>query len=161
MTALTYFHARPFGPFLKDVSQLLDEGMRASGRVTSVPSSILESDLSYTLTVEAPGLGKDDLAIQVEENQLVISGEKKAPENLNDDGHYLVNERSFGKFSRAFRLSDSVDQEKIEAGFENGVLTVILPKLAKVPPRSVEISGTTPEASPVEVKDSESKEIDA
>lgn len=160
MTALHYFHTRPFGPFLKEVSSLLDDGVRSSIRTASIPTSIYETEAAYTLTIEAPGLGKDDLAIQIEKNQLIISGEKKASQELNEEGRFLLNERTGGNFSRAFRISDVVDQEKIEAGFENGVLTIVLPKLAKVPPRSIDISASAPEASPLEVKETE-PELDA
>ncbi len=86
-----------------------------------------ETNDSVVLEVETPGMTKDDVKITVEDGVLRIHGEKKL-ERENKDRNYYVVERSYGAFDRAFRLPDYVDPESIKAKFENGVLTITIPK---------------------------------
>ena len=142
MTALHLFEPNtPFGSLLRrEIDPFLREGRGRS----SAPASIFESEDGFQLVLEAPGLSHADLDIKIEKNHLIVSGEKKAPEV--GDGRFLINERSFGGFSRAFKLSDTINQDAIEAGFENGVLTVVLPKVPEVQPKSVKVNAKAPES---------------
>lgn len=89
--------------------------------------NIYENETEFGVEVAAPGLGKEDFIIKVEQNLLIISSEKKE-ENENKNENYLSKEFCYSSFSRSFELPESVDQEKIEATHNNGILTVKLPK---------------------------------
>jgi HSP20 family protein len=97
-----------------------------------------ETDTAYELTAELPGVDEKDIKIALEDNVLSISGEKKA-EREEKKKDYVMSERSYGSFKRAFTLPDNVDPEKIAAKFEKGVLKVTLPKTAPSPAKQREI----------------------
>jgi HSP20 family protein len=97
-------------------------------------ADIDEEEAHYTLSLDLPGLAKEDLAIEVSEDQVVVSGERKAPEKRG-----LYSERRYGKFQRTFTLPTHVDTAKIEAKFEQGVLRVKVPKAESAKPRQVKI----------------------
>ena len=87
-----------------------------------------EGEFAYHVEVDLPGMKKEDINIQVEDNTLVISGERKVKEEIKEEDYYKV-ESSFGTFSRSFSLPDDADIENIHAESEDGVLEVIVPKL--------------------------------
>jgi HSP20 family protein len=90
---------------------------------------IQESDREYSIHMELAGVNKNDVEIKFESGVLTISGSKKNEViEENSDKHYRHVERSFGSFSRQFRLSDNVDPNGIKAQFENNVLSVSVPK---------------------------------
>jgi HSP20 family protein len=85
-----------------------------------------------------PGMSKDEIRISYQDNELVISGERSSAHT--DEGEEFVRvERSFGQFRRAFTLPRTVDAENIHATYDNGVLTVTVPKTEKVKPRQIDI----------------------
>ncbi|MEL7006617.1 MAG: Hsp20/alpha crystallin family protein, partial [Bacteroidota bacterium] len=86
---------------------------------------IIKTDKQLEIELTAPGLTKEDFKIDLNDNQLVISGERKLDEDKK--AHYTKRESNFGEFRRAFKLSDDIDQEKITANYEAGILTVVLP----------------------------------
>ena len=108
----------------------------ASGFVPRV--DIRELENAIVLKAELPGVSKDQISIQVENNVLVLSGEKLSEHTGEENGVYR-SERSYGSFSRSFRLPDLVDGQKIEAGYENGLLTLVLPKRPEAAARKIEI----------------------
>lgn len=102
---------------------------------------IVETDNGYTVSAELPGLGRENVEIVVDEDVLTVRGEKKAREK-QEGKSYLFSERVYGTFERKFQLPESVKQDDITAAYENGVLTLILPKKpeAKKPePRKIEV----------------------
>ena len=125
-----------FNDFFKPWNDLLGNG-GAWGKVLTVPAvNITENKDDYKVTVAAPGLKKDDFTIDVEGNQLIISSEKE--ENREDkDARYTRREYNYTSFNRSFSLPEVVNQGKIEASYENGVLTVILPKKDEAKKQSV------------------------
>lgn len=102
---------------------------------------IVEKDDTLIVTAELPGVNMKDLDITLEDGVLTIRGEKKE-ERKEDEGRYHMWERRYGSFQRAFTLPKAVDASKIAAKFDNGVLTVTLPKSekAKVQGRKIPIS---------------------
>ena len=90
--------------------------------------STREGEFAYHIEVDLPGVKKEDISIDVKENQIVISGERNFKEERTDKDYYKV-ESSYGKFQRSFALPENVDVENIEASSTDGVLEVILPKL--------------------------------
>ncbi|NPA59664.1 MAG: Hsp20/alpha crystallin family protein [Epsilonproteobacteria bacterium] len=87
-----------------------------------------EDDKVYYVEVDLPGMKKDNIEISVEENRLVISGERKLKEEVKKENYYKI-ESSLGKFSRSFTLPEDADIENIEAKVEDGILEVKVPKL--------------------------------
>jgi len=87
-----------------------------------------EGEFAYHVEVDLPGIKKEDVDIKVEDNTLLVSGERKVRNEVKEDDYYKV-ESSFGTFSRSFSLPNEIDIENIRAESENGVLEVIIPKL--------------------------------
>jgi HSP20 family protein len=92
--------------------------------------NIREEENAYFVEVDLPGVAKEDIAVDVEDNRLTISGEKKFKEEIKEDNYNKI-ESFYGSFKRVFDLPDTIDTEKIEAKNDNGVLEVTLPKLPK------------------------------
>lgn len=112
---------------------------------TSIPAvNIQESDDNFMVEVAAPGKTRNDFNIELDNDILTISSEeKKENETPEKNGRYTRKEFSYSNFKRAFSLPETVDNEKIAASYENGVLVINLPKKeeAKVPAkRTIEIS---------------------
>jgi len=103
-----------------------------------VPSmDLVETDDHFVLRADLPGLAEGDVAIELEDNVLTISGERKS-EHEEKEGFYRM-ERSFGQFRRSLTLPDGIDAEKIAATFDKGVLEVRIPKPEARKPRRVAI----------------------
>ncbi len=99
-----------------------------------------EADDAYYIEVELPGVKKEDISIDVNDDTLTISGERKVKEEHKEDNFYKV-ESVYGKFERSFSLPEDVDTDKIEATSKNGVLEIKIPKVQKVEkaPKKIEI----------------------
>ena len=114
--------------------------MRESGRWVP-PVSVSETSDELVLTAELPGMSDDDIAIDLENNVLTISGQKnEVREEGDEERRYHVYERHFGSFNRSFTLPRTVDPNGINATFDNGILTVKMPKVAEAKGRKIEIS---------------------
>jgi HSP20 family protein len=100
---------------------------------------LVETEDAYVLRADLPGLSEDDVAIEVENNVLTVSGERKTEHEAKGEGYYRV-ERAFGTFSRSLTLPDGVDAEAVAASFDRGVLEVRIPKPEEVKPKRVSIS---------------------
>lgn len=97
--------------------------------VTYPAAEIVDTAKEYQVTIELPGLKKENVTIELEDGTLTIAGEKK--EEVKDEHQqYWVFERSYGAFQRAFTFAIPVDPEKIVATMVDGVLTIRLPKIA-------------------------------
>lgn len=99
---------------------------------------IVETDASYTLRADLPGMEKGDFNISIENGVLSIEGEKKGVQKDQKSNYYHL-ECSYGKFKRSFSLPEEVNAEGIEAKLENGVLELKLPKSEKVKPKMIEV----------------------
>lgn len=99
---------------------------------TAPAINVTENDKEYNVEVAAPGMTKEDFNIHIdEENNLVITMEKKNDKNEEDGKRYLRREFSYTKFQQAMILPEDVEKEKISASVINGVLDIHLPKLSK------------------------------
>lgn len=103
--------------------------------------NIIERENEHELQLIAPGFSKGDLKLKVEDDLLTISAEKEQPA-LKENERYTRREFSYGNFKRSFRLPENVNVEGIKAAYENGVLTLHIPKVAeqRPQPRSIEIA---------------------
>lgn len=125
----------PFGEMRSEMDRLL-ESMFGRGRGPTMfwnersnqPSiDIKETDTALVLTAELPGIAEKDVHVTVRDGVLTLKGEKRSEHDETKDNMH-VSERMYGSFQRAFRLPDTVDDEKIVASFDKGVLTVNMPK---------------------------------
>ncbi len=138
---------RNLAPFAGDFDQIFNRMMRgwpfnwADFAPSSEPRAlrafehvpkveVKENGKTYSVTVELPGLDEKDVKVQVEDDVLTISGEKKV-EQTDDKTHY--SERSYGSFTRAFTLPADADRNGITAQFAKGVLTLDIAKTANPP----------------------------
>jgi HSP20 family protein len=99
---------------------------------------IIERENEYRVQVELPGVNKSDVKITLQNDVLTIRGEKKKEQELKGD-NYLRTERLYGAFQRSFALPSSVQSDKIEAHYDNGVLMISLPKVEAARPKEVEV----------------------
>ncbi len=100
---------------------------------------INEAKDHYLVSFDMPGVKKEDIKIEVQGNQLLISGERQRETKEQGRETTLHHERAYGKFERTFVLPASIDSEKIEAHYENGVLNVALPKVESAKGRIIQI----------------------
>jgi HSP20 family protein len=132
-------------------SDLFDEmetWMNDTGRVTTPRAydersfdpacDISEADEHYLMSLDLPGIKKDEINIEVNNNILTVSGERKR-ESASDKQKVQRFEKSYGFFKRSFTLPTSVDADKVEARYEDGVLELYLPKTQAAKPRHIEI----------------------
>ena len=99
---------------------------------------VAETDNSFVVTAELPGLDEKDVDVSATGDMLVIKGEKRQ-EKEEKNKNYYVSERSYGEFQRSFTLPTGVDRSKITAEFAKGVLTVTLPKTAEAQKQQMKI----------------------
>ena len=99
---------------------------------------VKETDSSFLISADIPGLTKKDISIEVSDDVLSITGER-TEDNLEDSDLYHYRERSKGAFTRSFHLPDSVDEKKISANFKDGILNIELPKTKVIEPKSRKI----------------------
>lgn len=100
---------------------------------------LVETDDHFVLRADLPGVSEDDVKIELEDNVLTLSGERKAAHQESKEGYYRV-ERAYGSFSRTLTLPEGVNADSISANFDRGVLEVRIPKPEQRKPRKVEIS---------------------
>lgn len=104
-----------------------------AGYVPSV--NITENENSYSIEASAPGFEKKDFTIQVEDGVLTITGEHKH-QSTSQDRRFVRKEFNYGSFTRSFNLVDLVDESRIDARYENGILKIELPKNEKTKARN-------------------------
>ncbi len=102
---------------------------------------VSETGDKITVRAEIPGMEAKDIDISMVGDTLVIKGEKKAEKEEKDENYHMV-ERSYGSFSRSMKLPATVDPDKVDASYKNGVLTIVLPKKEEVKPKPIEIKAT-------------------
>jgi HSP20 family protein len=100
---------------------------------------LVEGEHEFTLRVDLPGVAEEDVSIELEDNVLTVSGERKAEHQERRDGYYRL-ERASGAFSRSLTLPEGVDAAAVRASFDRGVLDVTIPKPEQRKPRKVAIS---------------------
>ena len=102
------------------------------------PLDVLETDASFKVLVEIPGVDQSSVSITVADGNLVIQGEKKS-ERIGDDELCSCSERCFGEFKRLLKLPTTVSPEGIQAHLSKGILEVTLPKREEEKPHSIKI----------------------
>lgn len=98
----------------------------------------VEDSNTYTILVELPGVGKEDVHVVVKDRVMTISGEKKR-ENIGQNVRFITKGRRFGKFERSFTLPENASSEGIAAECAGGILTLTIPKIAEKQPETVTV----------------------
>jgi HSP20 family protein len=100
---------------------------------------LLETEDEFVLRADLPGLSESDVSIELEDNVLTLSGERKTEHEQKREGFYRM-ERAYGAFSRALTLPKGIDPESVTAAFDRGVLEVRVPKPEQRKPRRISIN---------------------
>lgn len=128
----------------REVDSLFDrffdrsEDTESTDAVWAPQTDLLEKGDAFHLQLDVPGMSKDDISINLQNGALTVSGERSS-EQTEEDEDYVRVERAFGTFHRTFRLPEAVDAENIEAAYEDGVLTINVPKTEESTRRQIEI----------------------
>lgn len=133
---------RIFDVTFSSASRHEDEGLSATW---TPPVDVLEKRDRIVLTAELPGFAEDQVQLRFEDGVLTLEGERRFEKEV-DEARYHCVERSYGRFSRSFRLPANVDEEGISATFVNGLLVVELPKREEARPKSIRIRAGRPPA---------------
>lgn len=125
-------------------SDVFERSSQESNLSTWAPSvDIAETENELVVKADLPGVDPKDLDIRVENNVLTISGERKFEKKVNED-NYLRVERAYGSFTRSFSLSNTVNSEAIKADYQNGVLSLSIPKREEAKPKQIKVNVATP-----------------
>jgi HSP20 family protein len=147
MADLTRWAGRDLGRFQTDADTLLSSlfNWAAPEGLTTMAwpkADIYEDQEGLRMHFEVPGLDPSEVKVQLHENILTVSGDRKL-ENEEKKNNYRRIERSYGHFERSFSLPQNVDTEKVQASYKNGMLSVFLPRSEKAKPRSVQVKVET------------------
>lgn len=137
-TSLT---ATPVFGLRREMNRMFDDMLTRTTPSASwaPPVDVREDDHEIALAVELPGVKPEDVDVTCDNGVLTIRGHKSAEQKEGTEGEYHLVERTYGTFTRSFRLPKGVDESKITADFENGVLWVRVPKAALPQPKKIQI----------------------
>ncbi|MEJ1238571.1 Hsp20/alpha crystallin family protein [Chryseolinea sp. T2] len=132
MSLVRYSTASDFAPtsFSNLIDRFFSDSLARSGgsSYSFVPKvDILENEKGYEVNLAVPGLSKDDFKIDLNDNFLTISGERKFTKEKKETNLHVV-ETQYGNFGRSFSLPENVDASKIQASYNNGILEIFIPK---------------------------------
>ncbi|MCM2356870.1 MAG: Hsp20/alpha crystallin family protein [Geobacteraceae bacterium] len=99
---------------------------------------IYEDEESVVIKAEVPDIDQNDIEVRIEDNTLTLKGERKLDQSIRKENYHRV-ERYYGPFQRSFSLPPTIDQEKVKATCERGVLTLILPKREEKKPKQITV----------------------
>ena len=99
---------------------------------------IYETPENFVLKAELPGLTQKDINLELKQNVLTLSGERRFEEEVKRESYHRV-ERAYGSFKRSFSLPGNVESEKVSAKFKDGVLEVVIPKREEAKPKRIEV----------------------
>ncbi len=146
MALIRWQPVRELGTFQNDMNRLFnsffDTPTPANGTTLRrwIPAmDLVETDNAFVLKADLPGLTESDVSIELDDNVLTVSGERKSEHEDRKAGYYRV-ERSYGSFRRSLTLPEGVDPAAVVATFDKGVLEVTVPKPEQQAPRKVQIT---------------------
>lgn len=135
--------ATPVFSLRREIDRLFDDAFGGNARNSAMwapPVDVRESQNELTLSFEVPGVLPEQIEVTVDNGVLTVKGEKREERKEGDEGQYHVLERTYGTFTRSFQLPKSLDESKIEAKHEHGILTVRIPKAALPQPKKIAIN---------------------
>ena len=148
---MTFNRLEPFrgaATLQEQVNRLLGNALERSVEESNLTSwapaaDIYETEHELVVKADLPEIDPKDLDIRVENNILTIRGERKFEKKVNEE-NYLRVERAYGAFSRSFSLANTVNAEAIKADYQNGVLTLTIPKREEAKPKQIKVSVGAP-----------------
>lgn len=144
MTMLTRTRPRSLNTLQREIDRMFDnffqpsEGNNEDQSVWAPRTDLVETDENFRIHLDLPGVKREDVTVNFQDNQLRISGERHHTANAENEEYVRV-ERAHGRFYRAFTLPRTANPEAIAASYEDGVLTVTVPKHEEQKPRRIEI----------------------
>ncbi len=111
----------------------------ASTTTWSPAVDIFETESEIVVKAEVPGMERKDITLNLENNVLTLRGERRFLKEAKEENYHRI-ERSYGGFSRAFSIPATVDEEKIRADYQDGVLKIVLPKKEQLRPKQIKIA---------------------
>jgi HSP20 family protein len=166
MALIRWEPVRELNTIQNEMNRLFNTFFESNGSQATSPATsrrwlpamdLVESAGEFVLRADLPGLSESDVNIELEDNVLTISGERKAEHEERKEGYYRL-ERASGSFSRSLTLPEGVDPEKVQASFDRGVLEVRIPKPEQRKPRKVTISAGGGSAKTIEGSESTGSE---
>jgi len=132
----------------EQVNRLLHDAFERQGEQSSLTAwapavDIYETEHELVVKADLPDIDPKDLDIRVENNILTIRGERKFEKKVNEE-NYLRVERAYGSFARSFTLANTVNSDAIKAEYQNGVLTLTIPKREEAKPKQIKVNVATP-----------------
>ncbi|CAN5687889.1 Hsp20/alpha crystallin family protein [soil metagenome] len=132
----------PFRDFQREVGRIFEnfeplQNLRTPRPFPSI--NLYDSGEQYTLTAELPGVSPEEIDLAITGDVLTLRGERKRPEGITDES-YRRQERTFGRWARSISLPERVDGTQVTAGYNDGILTVTLPKAEVAKPRHISVS---------------------
>jgi HSP20 family protein len=128
----------------REIDRMFDDFFRSPFLRTDVDTdfmprvNVVDTRDNMLITFEVPGMEKKDIKVMVKDNVLTVSGERKFEHNEKEDT-FIRNEIYAGSFSRSFTLPETVNPDKIQADYKNGMLEIRLGKLEEVKPKEIEV----------------------
>ena len=128
----------------EQINRVFGDGVGRTGEESNLTAwapcvDIYETENELVVKADLPDVNPQDLGIRVENNILTIRGERNFEDKVNED-NYLRIERAYGSFSRSFSLASSVNSEAIKADYQNGVLTLSIPKREEAKPKQIKVN---------------------
>src|SRR6201997_29704 len=147
-TSITRFEPFRSNSLQHQLSRLFDEAFERSSDESSITTwapavDIFETEHELVVKADLPDVDPKELDIRVENNVLTIRGERKFEKKVNEE-NYLRVERTYGAFSRSFSLASTVNSEAIKADYQNGVLTLSIPKREEAKPKQIKVNVGAP-----------------
>src|SRR3981081_499579 len=148
MTVLTRFYPyRELNTLQERMNRLFHESFNSSGgRDESLATStfapavdVYEDEHSVTLKIEVPGIDEKDIDVRIENNTLVVHGERKIEKEEKEENYRRV-ERQYGSFTRTFTLPPTVETDNVSATYDKGVLKIKLAKKAEAKPKQIKVN---------------------
>lgn len=123
---------------LLDMAWSRETGEELKEGIWQPPVDIYEDEASVVIKAELPGVDQKDIEVRIEDGTLVLRGERRHDTSIKKENYHRV-ERYYGTFQRSFSLSHAIDQDRVKATCESGVLTVVLPKKEDAEPKQITV----------------------
>ena len=123
---------------LLDLAWNREAGEELKEGIWQPPVDIYEDEETVVIKAEVPDIDQKDIEVRIEDNTLTLRGERKLDQSVRKDNYHRV-ERYYGPFQRSFSIPPTIDQEKVKASCDRGVLTVILPKKEEKKPKQITV----------------------
>lgn len=143
MAIVRWRNWNPYTDLSESIEKLFNDGFIQKGeespRLWAPAVDVIEEESAYTIKADIPGLAKEDVHVEVQDNTLTIRGEKH--EEKEEKGkRYFRKERTYGSFTRSFHLPENVDVEAIKATHKEGILELTIPKKEQEKPKRIDIN---------------------